>query len=67
MSERRQLILDTVSDLVGKFLYYDRKDDEELSVEDIEEALAAGEITTADIVKHFEAELVKVRSLNNGR
>jgi hypothetical protein len=56
-SPRSQIILNCVSDLVGKFLYYDRKGDEELPVGAIEKAVADGEISVDAIVEAFRAEL----------
>ena len=53
----KQLILDTVSDLVANFMYYDRKEDEDLPREQIEEAIASGEITVEEIVAKFEKEI----------
>lgn len=59
MSEiRRQLILDTASDLMSNFLYYDRKGDEELPRGAIEAAIVNGEVTIAEIVQLFHNELV---------
>lgn len=54
---RLDVITDVVSDLVSDFLYYDRKEDEDLPRGAIQEAIAAGEITVEDILKHFEREL----------
>lgn len=54
---RGRLILNTVQDLVLDFLTYDRKDDEELGRGEIEEAIAAGEVTVEQIVSLFESEL----------
>ena len=56
---RKQLILDTVSDLVGRFLYYDRKEDESLPRGSIDNAVSTGEITEAEIVEAFRAEIEK--------
>ena len=47
----------TVSDLVGGFMYYDRKEDEDLPRGAIEAAIAAGEITTDEIVAEFRRHL----------
>jgi len=58
MPDRRQNILDEISDRVSDFLYYRRKEDEELGVGEIEEAIQQGEITVDEIVDHFRAELV---------
>jgi len=53
---RRQKILDVVSDLAGTFLYYGRKEDEDLPRGAVEEAIAAGEITVDEIMAHFRKE-----------
>jgi hypothetical protein len=54
---RRDEILAAVSDLVVDFLYYDRKEDEELPRGAIEDAVAAGEITVDEIVEAFRSGL----------
>lgn len=54
---RRQAILDTIDDLVSDFLYYDRKEDEDLPRGAIESAIKNGEITSKEIVEHFAAAL----------
>ena len=53
----KDLILNTVDDLVGSFLYYDRKEDEELPRGAIDQAVADGEITVEEIVERFRAGL----------
>ena len=56
--KRRQVILDTIEDIGGcKLFYYDRKEDEELPVGAIEEAVAAGEITADEIIRHFARQV----------
>lgn len=57
ITSRSELILDTVEDLVTTLLHYGRKEDEDLPLGAIEEALAAGEITEQDIVERFHSEL----------
>ncbi len=52
-----QLFQDSTEDLVGRLLYYDRKDDEELSREDVDEMLTSGEVTKEMIVSWFAEEL----------
>lgn len=52
-TNRRDLILATLDDLVSDFLYYDRKEDESLPRGAIEEAVHAGEITVAELVDSF--------------
>ena len=54
---RREDIVNTVTDLVSSFLYYDRKEDEDLRIGAIQGAIADGEITVDDIVQRFESRL----------
>lgn len=56
-TKRRQTILDNVSDMVSNFLYYDRKEDEDLPRGAIEEAISKEEISVEEILKAFETEL----------
>lgn len=57
MPDIKQTIHDTVKDLVSHLLCYDRKEDEELPVGAIEEAIASGVITKAEIMYMFRNEL----------
>ena len=59
MQTRKELIELTVMDLVSSFLYYDRKEDEDLPRGEIEEAIRSKEITTDEIVELFKSELEK--------
>lgn len=59
MNDRKQLILTTVDDLVSNFLYYDRKEDEELPRGAINDAIRDGELTVDEIVEQFKADLRK--------
>ena len=52
-------ILDTISDLCTNFLYYDRKEDENLPLGEIERAVKSGEITVEEMVEAFRKELQK--------
>ena len=54
----KELILNTVKDLVGDFLYYDRKEDEDLPRGAIEEAVKDGVIQIEDMVELFRNELI---------
>ena len=53
----KQVILGVTSDLVADFMYYDRKEDEDLPMGAIEKAIATGVITTAEIVEKFQEGL----------
>lgn len=55
----KELILDTISDMVKDFLYYDRKEDEYLGLGKIEECIKSGEITIEEIVNQFKTSLEK--------
>lgn len=57
MSNIKQYIINTIIDLCSDFLYYDRKEDEELSMQDLKNAVKAGEITIDDMVKVFREQL----------
>ena len=53
----RDKILDTFSDTVSNFLYYDRKEDEELKVWDIEQFLVNNTDMIKELVDKFELQL----------
>ncbi len=55
----KQEILNTVDDLVSSFLYYDRKEDEDLPLGKIEKAINDGTITEVEIVHQFAVCLAK--------
>jgi hypothetical protein len=55
MTARADLILGTVTDLTDRLL--DREGDDELFTGDIESAVAAGEITVADMTARFSQAL----------
>lgn len=56
-AKTKKLILDTVDDLVGGFMYYDRKEDPELERGDIEKAIESGIITIDEIVERFKSKI----------
>ncbi|TXE18600.1 hypothetical protein ES692_06035 [Psychroserpens burtonensis] len=51
----KQTILDTIEDLCSDFLYYDRKEDEDLTMELLNKAVEDGEITVKEMVDKFES------------
>lgn len=59
----KENILNTIDDLCSGFLYYDRKEDEELSFDNIQEAVKSGEITIYEMVERFKNNLEN--TLNN--
>lgn len=56
----KEYILLSVSDLVTSFTYYDRKEDEDLSVDQLNNAVKSGEVTIDEIVEKFRDELNNV-------
>lgn len=59
MSDLRQKISNTISDLVVDFLYYDRKEDDELGVGDVDQAVKDDVISVDEMVYLFRNALVK--------
>lgn len=55
----RKLILDTVSDLGGDFMYYNRKHDEQLPLGMIQKGVRIGAVSINEIVDRFRAEVAK--------
>jgi hypothetical protein len=53
----KQEILNTISDLCSDFLYYDRKEDEDLTMEQLNDAVNNGEITVDEMVAEFRKHL----------
>ena len=51
------LILNNISDMCTDFLYYDRKEDEDLPLGEIEKAVKSGDITVEEMVEAFRKEL----------
>ena len=54
MRTRRDRVIDAAAKAGSVFMYYDRKEDEDLPVGEIEAAVRAGEITEGEILKAFE-------------
>lgn len=57
MTSRKELILGTISDQVTDLLFYDRKEDDDLPMGAIEDAVASGQITIAEMVTEFRRVL----------
>jgi len=53
----RRSILDTAGDLMASFLYYDRKEDDDLPRGSIEQAIADGVVSVDEILSEFRKEL----------
>lgn len=55
--ERRELLQNTIEDLVTKLLWDDRKEDEELPRGDIELMLSMGDVTIDEMIEWFATPL----------
>lgn len=55
----KSYVLGVIGDTISNFLYYDRKEDDNLPVGKIDEMVAAGELTIDDMVNAFRSELVE--------
>lgn len=55
---RREFILRSVNTAARNFVYYDRKEDEDLSADDIHNAIDEGEITWEEIGEQFKQDLI---------
>lgn len=62
MAATKEFILGVVQDAVADLLYYNRKEDEELPVGAIEEAIKDGVLTVEEIVREFKADLINAMS-----
>ena len=57
--ETKEIIFGTVEDLVSNFLYYDRKEDEDLPVGKIEELIEDKTISIDELVERFRQALLE--------
>lgn len=55
---KKELILGYIDDLVADFLYYDRKNDEDIPPGCIERTIINSDITIDDIANRFREKLV---------
>lgn len=58
-NEIKQIILNVISDLVSDFVYYDRKEDDYLPRDSIENAVLSGQITVDEMVEQFRKSLTE--------
>ena len=57
--ETKEIIFGSVEDLVSNFLYYDRKEDEDLPVGKIEELIEDKTISIDELVERFRQALLE--------
>lgn len=53
----KEQILNTIRDLCSNFLFYDRKEDENLTQDDLYQAVNNNEITIGEMVEEFRKNL----------
>ncbi len=58
----RKVLKTTTDDLVSSLLYYDRKEDEQLDRDDIEEMFREGIVTIDEVASWFSASLLSYAS-----
>lgn len=58
-ADRRRALMATIQDLIGGFLYYDRKEDDTLPLGMIEHMIEFGEVTQGEIIKEFTNQINK--------
>ncbi len=59
MKSKKVMLFATIVDLVAGLLYYDRKEDEDLSVSDVEALFKSGEVTIDEVTDWFQLQLTK--------
>lgn len=53
----KQVILDTFDSTIDNFLYYDRKEDEDLGIEELKSSLRSGEVPVEELKQILERKL----------
>lgn len=59
MKSKKVVLFATLEDLVAELLYYDRKEDEDLSVSDVQTLFKSGEVTIDEVTDWFQLQLTK--------
>lgn len=59
-AKKKALALDAIKDLAINWLYYDRKEDEDLSTNDLRKLIETEQLTMDEIVNRFSDELTRM-------
>lgn len=59
MTTIKEIILNTIENLCSDFLYYDRRENEELTIKHLKQAVKSGEITIDEMVAEFRKHIEK--------
>jgi len=59
VNDKKSHALEIIEDLVSDYLYYNRKEDEDLSRKDMEQLITSGDLTAGELVDRFRTEIVE--------
>jgi len=57
MEDKKNHALNLVEDVLSSYFYYDRKDDEDLSVKEMEELINSGTLTVDELIDQFSLKI----------
>jgi len=60
IEKMKEIILDTISDMVTDLFYYNRKNDDELPIGEIEKLIKNGDITIDEMVNEFKNSILNM-------
>ena len=55
--DKKAYALEIISDIVADYLYYNRKEDEDLNRDDMEQLITSGQLTADEIIERFDKYL----------
>jgi len=55
----KRKVFEALENSISKFLYYDRKEDDDLNVEQFKQAVRRGDITLDEMVDYFTNSLIE--------
>jgi hypothetical protein len=62
--EKKELFLAIIEDVISDYLYYDRKNDDDLSIGDVNGLIESGCVTIDDVIDKFTTYLKECLSNN---
>jgi hypothetical protein len=64
MEEKKRHALLLIGDLLSNYFYYDRKGDEDLSADEMQELIESGNLTPEELVEAFSKKIPEVMEQN---
>ena len=61
----KEMILGYVDDLISSFAYYDRKEDEDLNVDQLNQAVKKGVVSVDEMTERFQKGLQSIQAWKN--